>query len=80
MKRVVAAVGGSVLVSSLETHRMKEWSTSLINLSTRGVQVFVVVGGGGEARKYIEVCRDIGLDEATADEIGIRVTRFNAAL
>ncbi|HJJ36343.1 MAG TPA: UMP kinase, partial [Methanocorpusculum sp.] len=80
MKRVVAAVGGSVLVSSLETHRMKAWSTSLINLSSRGIQVFVVVGGGGEARRYINVCRDIGLDEATSDEIGIRVTRINAAL
>ena len=80
MKRVVAAVGGSVLVPSLESHRLKEWSTSLINLSAKGIQVFVVVGGGGEARRYINVCRDISLDEASSDEIGIQVTRINAAL
>lgn len=80
MKRVVAAVGGSVLVPSLEEHRLKEWADTLIRLSEKGIQVFVVVGGGGEARKYISACRDIALDEASADEIGIMVTRINAAL
>lgn len=80
MKRVVAAVGGSVLVPSLEEHRLKEWADTLIRLSEKGIQVFVVVGGGGEARRYISACRDIALDEASSDEIGIMVTRINAAL
>jgi uridylate kinase len=40
----------------------------------------VVVGGGGEARRYISAAREIGLDEALADEIGILVTRLNATL
>ncbi|HJJ27028.1 MAG TPA: UMP kinase [Methanocorpusculum sp.] len=80
MKRVVAAVGGSVLVPSLEEHRLKEWADTLIRLSEKGIQVFVVVGGGGEARRYINACRDIALDEASSDEIGIMVTRINAAL
>ena len=79
MKRVVAAVGGSVLVPSLEEHRLKEWADTLIRLSEKGIQVFVVVGGGGEARRYINACRDIALDEASSDEIGIMVTRINAA-
>ena len=68
MKRVVAAVGGSVLVPSLEEHRLKEWADTLIRLSEKGIQVFVVVGGGGEARRYISACRDIALDEASSDE------------
>ena len=80
MKRVVAAVGGSVLVPSLEEHRLKGWADTLIRLSEKGIQVFVVVGGGGEARRYINACRDIALDEASSDEIGIMVTRINAAL
>ncbi len=80
MKRVVAAVGGSVLVPTLETHRIKEWITSLIHLSSQGIQVLVVVGGGGEARRYLKACRDISLDEASSDEIGILVTRINASL
>ncbi|HJJ30866.1 MAG TPA: UMP kinase [Methanocorpusculum sp.] len=80
MKRVVAAVGGSVLVPSLEGHRLKEWADTLIRLSQKGIQVFAVIGGGGEARRYISTCRDIALDEASSDEIGIMVTRINAAL
>jgi len=80
MTRVVISVGGSVLVPSLEAHRLKEWAESLINLTKAGIQIFAVVGGGGEARRYIDACRDIGLDEASSDEIGILVTRINAAL
>lgn len=80
MKRVVAAVGGSVLVPSLEENRLKAWAETLIRLSENGIQVFAVVGGGGEARRYIDTCREIALDEASSDEIGIMVTRINAAL
>ena len=80
MTRVVIAVGGSVLVPSLEAHRLNEWAETLIRIHEAGIQVFAVVGGGGEARRYIGACRDIGLDEASSDEIGIMVTRINAAL
>ena len=80
MTRVVISVGGSVLVPSLDAHRLKEWAKTLIRLHEAGIQVFAVVGGGGEARRYINACRDVGLDEASSDEIGIKVTRINAAL
>ncbi len=80
MTRVVISVGGSVLIPSLDAHRLKEWAKTLINLNKSGIQVFAVVGGGGEARRYISACHDIGLDEATSDEIGIKITRINAAL
>ena len=43
-------------------------------------RLFVVVGGGGGARDYIEVARSLNIDEGTADEIGILVTRPNATL
>ena len=43
-------------------------------------RVFIVVGGGGEARRYIGVARGLGAGEAVADELGIMVTRLNARL
>jgi uridylate kinase len=43
-------------------------------------RLFVVVGGGGEARRYITVARNLGIDEGTSDEIGILITRLNANL
>lgn len=80
MTRVVISVGGSVLVPTLNTHRLMEWADALKTLVKAGHQVFAVVGGGGEARRYINVCRDIGLDEASSDEFGILITRINAKL
>jgi uridylate kinase len=43
-------------------------------------RLFIVVGGGGEARRYITVARNLGIDEGTSDEIGILITRLNANL
>lgn len=42
--------------------------------------IYIVVGGGGEARRYISAARDLNIDEGTADEIGILITRLNARL
>lgn len=80
MTCIVISVGGSVLIPKLEENRLKAWADSLIKLAKAGIRVFAVVGGGGEARRYINVCRDISLDEATSDEIGIKITRINAML
>lgn len=80
MTRLVISVGGSILVPTLEENRLKAWADALKKLAESGYQVFAVVGGGGEARRYISVCRNIGLDEATSDEFGIMITKINAAL
>lgn len=80
MTGIVISVGGSVLVPSLDNHKLNEWAQALIKLSNAGYSVYVVAGGGGEARRYINVCRELGLDEASSDEIGIKVTRINAML
>ena len=79
MKRIVISLGGSVLVPSLEKNHIREYATILKRLGEE-LRVFVVVGGGGEARRYIGVARKLGIDEATADELGIQVTRMNALL
>lgn len=77
--KIVISVGGSVLVPSLESQNISGYSSMLMELSEK-FSIWVVVGGGGEARRYIEVCRTMGMDEASSDEIGIMVTRINASL
>ena len=79
MKRIVISLGGSVLVPSLEKNHIREYTTVLRRLGKEH-RIFVVVGGGGEARRYIGAARALGIDEATGDELGIQVTRMNALL
>jgi uridylate kinase len=79
MKRIVISLGGSVLVPSLDENHIRKYATILRDLGKEH-RIYVVVGGGGEARRYIGVARALGIDESTADELGILVTRLNAAL
>ncbi|MBN1432794.1 MAG: UMP kinase [Methanomicrobiaceae archaeon] len=79
MKKIVLSIGGSILVPSLESNKISKFSEILKILSQK-YRVFVVVGGGGEARRYIEQARSLGIDEATSDELGILITRINASM
>jgi uridylate kinase len=79
MKSLVISLGGSVLVPNLSENRILEYAAVIRQVSEK-YRVFVVVGGGGEARKYIDAMRSLGVDEGTCDEIGILVTRLNATL
>lgn len=49
-------------------------------LRNSGKKIFVVIGGGKLARKFIGIAREIGCDEGYLDEIGIAATRLNARL
>jgi uridylate kinase len=79
MKTVVISLGGSVLIPTLEKNRIKEYVPVLGEIAALH-HPFVVVGGGGEARRYIAAARTLGIDEGTSDEIGILITRLNATL
>jgi len=79
MKTVVISLGGSILIPTLEKNKIEEYVPVLKKIAARH-RLFVVVGGGGEARRYIEVARRLGIDEGTSDEIGILITRLNATL
>ncbi|HRY75539.1 MAG TPA: UMP kinase [Methanoregulaceae archaeon] len=79
MKKIVISLGGSILIPSVEKNRIRQYVPVLAEIA-RGHQLFVVVGGGGEARRYIEAVRALAIDEGTADEIGILVTRLNATV
>ncbi|MDN7023669.1 UMP kinase [Methanoculleus sp. FWC-SCC1] len=79
MKTIVISLGGSVLVPTLESHNIERYVAVLKKIAEK-CRVFVVVGGGGEARRYIGAARQLGVDETTSDELGILVTRLNARL
>ncbi len=79
MKKIVISLGGSVLVPSLESNNISRYVPVLERIAGK-CRLFIVVGGGGEARRYIRVARELGAGEAAADELGIHVTRLNARL
>ena len=79
MKKIVISLGGSVLVPTLEANRIARYVQVLSRIAEE-YHVFVVTGGGGEARRYITAAQSLGIDHGTADEIGIHVTRLNALL
>ncbi|AGB03102.1 UMP kinase [Methanoregula formicica] len=79
MKKVVISLGGSILIPSLENHTIREYVPVLQKIAKKS-RLFVVVGGGGEARRYIGIARELGIDEGTSDEIGILITRLNATM
>ena len=71
-------MGGSVL-SRLGPVGLRDLADALQKLSSEH-QLYVVVGGGGVAREYIEKARSLGGSEAFCDQIGICATRLNAML
>lgn len=76
---VVISIGGSVLMSDLDSSRVKEFARAIEELAADN-QVFVVVGGGKVAREYISLARELGADETSCDYLGIDLTRINATI
>lgn len=79
MKTVVLSLGGSVLLPSIDSNAISPYIAVLRRIG-ENVSLYVVVGGGGEARRYISAARSLGIDQAACDEIGIHITRLNAML
>jgi len=49
-------------------------------LTSRGVRVAIVTGGGSIARRYIKIGRELGINEGLLDLLGIHSARLNAYL
>jgi len=78
MESIVISIGGSVLFSDdIDASFFKKLNTLLIKYNKK-YKIYIVVGGGKTARKYIRLGRKLGLDEKKLDEIGIDTTRLNA--
>lgn len=78
--KIVIDIGGSILASpEPNLEYIKNFAEFLVELSKKN-EVFVVVGGGEVARKYISVAKKLGASDEYCDEIGILATKLNAML
>ncbi len=76
---VILSIGGSVLAG--EPLEPDGFSRLAAKLAERAADPLgLVVGGGASARRYIDAGRELGLDEAGLDHLGIQLTRANAWL
>lgn len=80
METIVLAIGGSVIISEDADVSFFKKLVNLLNKLSSRYKIFIVVGGGKTARKYIELGRELGLSEETLDDLGIKITRINAKL
>jgi uridylate kinase len=80
MKTVVVSIGGSVVLSDEADALFLKKLTYLFKKISKEYKLFVIVGGGKIARRYIQLGRELGFDEDALDLIGIDVTRVNARI
>jgi uridylate kinase len=80
MAVIALKIGGSVLApETIDLVYAKKVSKMLLEIVKGGRhQLYVVVGGGKLARKYIDACRALGANESYLDEVGIEGSRMNA--
>lgn len=80
VERVVVAFGGSVVAPpELDVAALRALGAHLEQWAAHR-QLFVVIGGGAPARRYIRAARELGVAEDDLDRIGIMATRLNAQL
>jgi uridylate kinase len=80
MSTIVLSLGGSILApDKLEPDFISSLAALFKRLCNEN-KLYIVVGGGVLARKYIGIGRDLGGNEINLDELGIASTRLNARL
>lgn len=80
MDKVVVSIGGSVLVPGDDDAAYIRRLADMLREVASEAQVAVVVGGGREARRYVDMGRALGGSVRELDELGIGITRVNARL
>ena len=78
--RLVLRIGGSVIASPINPVLISKYTNLLKDLKKQGHEIAVVVGGGAMAREFINLAKDLGLDERVQDEAAISVSRIFAQL
>ena len=73
-------IGGSVLIPAEIDRQVLHTLVREIDRLKKDHDVFIVVGGGRTARKYIEAAREYSGKEASLDLLGILSSRLNALL
>jgi uridylate kinase len=80
MEKIVISIGGSVILSDEADDSFFKKLTKLLEKLSKQYKIYIIVGGGLTARKYIQIGRKLEFDEEILDEIGIMITRVNAEL
>ncbi|MDQ1279059.1 MAG: uridylate kinase [Thermoproteota archaeon] len=78
--RLVIKIGRHVFPSDLDSKIISVYAELFCKLRAEGHRIVVVTGGGGEARRYISIVRELGGSEFACDLLGIDVSRINAKL
>ncbi len=80
MENVVVSMGGSIIAPETIDPVHVGAIAGMLKRVCEQVKVYVIVGGGRTARKYIDAARELCADEAALDTLGICATRLNAML
>ncbi len=77
----VLSIGGSIIAPGKpDPQKIMELSNCINELQREGFRFVLVIGGGKPARDYINAAKDLGANQFVQDEIGIAITRANAAI
>ncbi|EZQ06772.1 MULTISPECIES: UMP kinase [Acidianus] len=76
--KIILKISGKIFDE--DSSRLIQLRDAVVNLVSKGYRVGVVIGGGQTARRYIELARRIGSNEAYLDLLGIWTSRLNAYL
>lgn len=78
--KILIRVGGSVVATPINTSLIEKYVEILKELKMKGHGVVVVVGGGALARDFIQIAKELGLEEKDQDDLAISVSRVFAQL
>jgi len=77
---MVLRIGGSVIASPPNPRLIEKYVEVIRRLSDEIHKMVIVVGGGRLAREFIQIAKDLGLDEPEQDEVAISISRIFAQL
>lgn len=78
--KIVFSVGGSMMCpDEIDVKYLKEFSGFVKKLAEKH-KIYIVVGGGRTARKYVSAAREFNANDFFCDLVGIEITRVNAFL
>jgi len=78
--KIVLRIGGSVVASPPNPQLINRYVEIIRRLSDERHEIVIVVGGGKPAREFIQIAKDLGLDEPEQDEVAISISRIFAQL
>ena len=77
---MVLRIGGSVIASPPNPQLINRYVEIIRQVLDEKHQMVVVVGGGRPAREFIQIAKDLRLDEPEQDEVAISISRIFAQL